>query len=64
MEDGLVHVDVALPDYRIAFFLETPARPAAAAASGARGGGGDGGSAGSRHGTLASLDAEGTMLSG
>ncbi|PSC76100.1 E3 ubiquitin-ligase ARI4 [Micractinium conductrix] len=64
VEDGLVHVDVALPDYRIAFFLETPARPAAAAASGARGGGGDGGSAGSRHGTLASLDAEGTMLSG
>jgi hypothetical protein len=26
VEDGLVHVDVALPDYKIAFFLEGAAQ--------------------------------------
>lgn len=50
MEEGLVHVDIALPDFRIAFFM---APPPTAGASGRAGGG-----------HLASLDAEGTMLSG
>lgn len=46
-----MHVDIALPDYKVAFFLETAPR----IGSSAGGGGG---------GRLASLDAEGTMLSG
>ena len=29
MEDGQVHVDLALPDYKVAFFLDTPAQPGA-----------------------------------
>ena len=55
-----MHVDLALPDYKIAFFLE--AHPSASARSiggGSGSGGGDGGVA-----RLSSLDSEGAMLSG
>lgn len=52
IEDGLVHVDIALPDYKIAFFLQ----PDAGRGPESRGG--------SRAGGLSTLDAEGTMLSG
>ncbi|KAL4419413.1 hypothetical protein ABPG77_003387 [Micractinium sp. CCAP 211/92] len=54
VEDGLVHVDVALPDYKIAFFLQPHAGQAP-------GGSPSSSSSGSR---LSTLDAEGTMLSG
>ncbi len=67
VEDDLVHVDIALPDFKIAFFLEGAekvgggggagnGRGAGAGAGGSGGGGGGGG--------LSALDAEGVMLSG
>jgi hypothetical protein len=52
VEDGLVGVDIALPDFKVAFFLAAP--PGASPASG-------GGSPAPR---LSSLDPEGAMLSG
>ena len=55
VEDGLVHVDVALPDFKIAFFLEGAVK-AAGAAGAAR--------ADQEGGLLSSLDAEGVVLSG
>lgn len=57
VEDALVHVDVALPDYKIAFFLETPAAaPLPPSSSGSRGA--------APAAPLASLDEEGAKLSG
>ena len=56
VEDGLIHVDIALPDYKIAFFLE------GAEKSGA--GGGGKGAAGAMAGGLSALDPEGVVLSG
>ncbi|GAB4816837.1 hypothetical protein N2152v2_003883 [Parachlorella kessleri] len=55
VEDGLVHVDIALPDFKIAFFLEGAVK-AAGAAGAAR--------AGQEDGLLSALDAEGVVLSG
>ena len=55
-----MHVDLALPDYKIAFFLEAPPSASARSIGGGSGsGGGDGGVA-----RLSSLDSEGAMLSG
>lgn len=58
VEDGLVAVDVALPDYRIAFFLTAPPLPSGGGSSRST----RAGSGGS--GSLSVLDPEGTMLSG
>ena len=51
-----MHVDIALPDFKIAFFLEGTVK-AAGAAGRARAGQESGG-------LLSSLDAEGVVLSG
>lgn len=56
VEDGLVHVDLALPDFKIAFFLE--------GAAGQPGSGGGAGGQGGRGGSPSSLDPEGVVLSG
>ena len=34
MEDGLVHVDIALPDYKLALFLENALEPQGKAVNG------------------------------
>lgn len=49
VEDGLVHVDIALPDYKLAFFLDAPLPATSTSRSGGR---------------LTNLDAEGAMLTG
>eukprot|EP00887_Chlorella_sp_A99_P000711 scaffold5.g711.t1 len=57
VEDGLVHVDIALPDYKIALFLETSAPAIASGAGGDRVPGAPGLG-------LGGADALGTALSG
>lgn len=62
VEDALVHVDIALPDYKVAFFLETPPAAAAPPPPGGRGRGAAGRAAPAAA-PLASLDEEGAKLS-
>lgn len=57
-----MHVDIALPDYKIAFFLEGAERGPAGPASGGRSGAGGKGSGGQV--PLSALDPEGVVLSG
>lgn len=64
VEDGLVSVDIALPDFKIALFLEAPIGPQGNHTGSSSRGSSNGSGLGVGGGRLSTLDGEGTMLSG